>query len=72
MPHYVFKVEGEAATDRILLADDNEAWKQLVTFAGELMRDIDGRMPNDTDCEIAVREGTRRVGSVKFIARRGS
>ena len=43
------------------LRDDKAAWKEAVEYAGEVLRDIDGELPSNTDWVTSVKnDGARR------------
>jgi hypothetical protein len=53
MPRY-FTAPPERFPVTLDLRDDNAAWKEVVEYAGEMLREIDGQLPNNTDWQLTV------------------
>ena len=72
MATYRFTWPGhEPATDVDLL-DDAEAWSEMVTSAGEMLRDIDGSLPAAYSFEVVVvDESGRSIGWLVVTAGKG-
>jgi hypothetical protein len=47
MPRYTFTASPDRFPVTVDLRDDNAAWKEIVEYAGEMLRDIDGKLPGD-------------------------
>jgi hypothetical protein len=70
MPKYIFRTPLSVETAELELADDQEAWGQAVTYMGELLKDIDGGLPNPTSWKLSVRQGSRTVAEIEVAARK--
>ncbi|ALN75336.1 hypothetical protein [Aureimonas sp. AU20] len=74
MPRYFFQVSGDTLhVDREgrLLDDDEAAWSLAITSTGELLRDIDGRMPSRAEILTTVtNERGAALISLRFTAER--
>lgn len=70
LPSYSFKVPLSVDALEFELKDDEEAWSQAVTYIGELLRDIDGGLPDQTEWHLTVHEGGRMVCEIDVRARR--
>jgi hypothetical protein len=70
MPRYVFSTPFSIAREEVELSDDQEAWAQAVTYMGELLKDIDGGLPERTEWKLSVREGGRAVAEIEVAARK--
>lgn len=70
MPSYSFTVPLSVEEVDFELKDDDEAWSQAVTYIGELLRDIDGGLPHQTEWRLLVREGKRPVADIEVRARK--
>jgi hypothetical protein len=54
MPSYTFTISGEPDGHEVVLKDDDAAWSELVTWSGEVLRDVDGKLPSNSRLEICV------------------
>jgi hypothetical protein len=52
------------------LEDDDVAWGEAIVLCGEMLRDVDGKMPPKTTWDLTVCEGTRTVASITLMATR--
>lgn len=74
MPRYFFQVSGDmlhADREGRLLADDAAAWSLAISSMGELLRDLDGHMPDKASILTTVtnEEGAALI-SLRFTAER--
>jgi hypothetical protein len=70
MPRYTFTAP-PARPVTVDLRDDKAAWKEIVEYAGEMLRDIDGKLPNNTDWQITVtNDSDEAVAEININARR--
>ncbi|MCK1518417.1 hypothetical protein IVB22_39310 [Bradyrhizobium sp. 190] len=63
MPRYYFNVlNGTASFDDegVELQDDEAAWRQATTTAGELLKDIDGKFRPDQEWSLEVTDARRK------------
>ncbi|KQT52475.1 MULTISPECIES: DUF6894 family protein [unclassified Aureimonas] len=76
MPRYFFHVSGVSLFTDTLgaeLANDAEAWSAAVVSCGELLQDIDGKMPDRAEVRVTVKDDTDRlVAVVRFTGERQS
>ena len=71
MPRYTFTAPPGRFPITIDLGDDDAAWKEVIVFAGEMLRDIDGKLPSNTDWKISVtNEGGEPVATLRIQAQR--
>jgi hypothetical protein len=70
MPRYSFKVPLSVETVEFDLKNDDEAWSQAVTYIGELLKDVDGNLPERTQWQLSVCEGARTVAEIDVSARK--
>lgn len=70
MPRYRFEVEGDTEHEVRTLPSDDSAWSEVVTWCGEMLKDVDGQMPGDTDLCLGVFDGERRVAQIRLVASR--
>lgn len=49
-------------------ADDQEAWSEAVTLVGEILRTVDGDLPDPTNWTLRVSEGKRKVATIEVTA----
>lgn len=64
MPRYFFEVSGPksyAHSVSVQLLDDHAAWSMAVTSTGELIKDLDGKMPDKADIIATVKDAIGRV-----------
>jgi hypothetical protein len=60
MPRYYFDVDGlPPATDAVgeELRDDEQAWHEATQFAGQLIKDIDGKLHPGQEWQLTVKDG---------------
>jgi hypothetical protein len=59
MPKYTFEIEGENERQHVYMANDKAAWSELVTWVGELLRDVDGELSPRAEikCRMASESG---------------
>jgi hypothetical protein len=63
MPQYFFNVHGaQASLDNIgdELQDDESAWKEATTIAGEIFKDVDGKFRPGQEWSLEVTDGDRK------------
>ena len=71
MPRYTFTAPPERFPVTLDLRDDSAAWKEVVEYAGEMLREIDGQLPNNTDWQLTVtNDGGQPVATVRIQAQR--
>lgn len=70
MPKYSFKIPLSVEAVEFDLASDDEAWSQAVTYMGELLKDVDGGLPERTRWQLSVCEGLRTVAEIEVHARK--
>ena len=70
MPMYSFKVPLHAEPAEVECANDQEAWSHAVMTLGEILRDCDGHLPDDTQWGVWVTESGRDVAVIELKARR--
>lgn len=74
MPRYFFHTDGSAPfhdATGVDLADDDAAWSQAVVAFGELLRDIDGKLPDGEEITITVvDEAGRPIATLRFAGER--
>ncbi len=70
MPLYEFRVPESPDVVSAELETDDEAWAQAVTLCGEMLKDIDGNLPPDTEWNLAVCQAARTVATIKVVAHR--
>ncbi|WP_427024759.1 DUF6894 family protein [Aureimonas ureilytica] len=74
MPRYFFHVSGTVTfVDQVGrdLVDDEEAWSLAITSTGELLRDLDGGMPDQADIlTMVTNDDGEALISLRFIAER--
>ena len=76
MPRYFFHVSGISLFNDTVgaeLKDDHEAWSVAVASCGEILTDIKGKMPNQSEVRVTVKNGDERVVAVvRFTGERPS
>jgi hypothetical protein len=70
MARYHFDIEGDAERGEVELPDDAAAWSELVQFCGEVLKDVDGKLPPHADLNFSVSEGERKVADIRVCADR--
>lgn len=74
MPRYFFHLTGHTSfvdKEGVELIDDDDAWSTAVSSCGDILRDIDGRLPERSEITVRVAdEGGRHVATLRFIGRR--
>lgn len=61
MPRYWFRVPYEEQPLPVDLQDDEQAWGQAVTYVGELLCDIDGKLASPARLKLQVDDGSSDV-----------
>jgi hypothetical protein len=61
MPMYFFTVHNIPPSDPIPeeLPNDEEAWQKATVFAGEIFKDVDGRLRPDSEWSLEVADESR-------------
>jgi hypothetical protein len=54
MPRYTFTAPTGRAPITIELRDNDAAWAEAITFCGEMLRDLDGSLPSQTNWQMVV------------------
>jgi hypothetical protein len=73
VPRYTFTAPPDRFPITVDLRDNRAAWKEMVEYTGEMLRDIDGELPSNTDWEISVaNEGGQPVTTIRIQAQRYS
>jgi hypothetical protein len=72
MPLYKFHTPASLDTEGVVLASDDAAWSQVVTYVGELLREVDGDLPDRTEWKITVWDESRKVAEIEIGARKFS
>lgn len=74
MPQYFFSVGGERSVSDTVgeeLPDDEAAWKEATLIAGEIFKDIDGKLRPGHDCWLEVTDERRNpIYSIRVSAER--
>jgi hypothetical protein len=71
MPRYTFTAPRDRFPITVDLGDDKAAWKEIIEYTGEMLRDIDGKLPSSTDWKISVTNDLgQRVATVRVQAER--
>ncbi|QJP13245.1 hypothetical protein G3545_06035 [Starkeya sp. ORNL1] len=71
MPKYTFEMLGETTPQHLFLTDDNAAWSELVTLCGEILRDVDGKLPPKAQLEMRLsNEGGKELATLRIDADR--
>jgi hypothetical protein len=71
VPRYTFIAPTNRAPVTIELLNNDAAWGEAVTFCGEMLRDLDGRLPSHTNWQIVVTNAAGElVAEIDLSARR--
>ena len=70
MPQYEFRVPDTPRKLPIELKNDDEAWSEAIVLCGEMLKDVDGKLPPGTTWDLSVCEGARAVATIKVEAHR--
>lgn len=70
MPLYRFEIEGDTEHDAMDLPNDDAAWSEIVTWCGEILKDVDGKLPAQTDIRLRVWNAERLVARIELVATR--
>lgn len=75
MPLYFFHIAGSPLSEKaegVELPDDDAAWSLAVTSTGELLKDLDGRLPDRTEIVATVVDETGRIAvTLRISGRKG-
>lgn len=64
MPHYIFNVLNLEPNEPPIpgeFTDDDAAWKEATHFAGDLLRDVDGKLRPGQEWSLAVADEAGRL-----------
>jgi hypothetical protein len=71
MGQYLFTLPGDAEPLSVILADSSAAWDEAVRVCGEMLRDMDGALPSNTDWHVKVTDGAGfPIATIRVLARR--
>ena len=71
MALYTYTIASDEAPTNAELPDDDAAWAEAIRLSGEILRDLDGDLPADTDWRLSVTGAQGRpIATVVLIAKR--